>query len=84
MFAFIKEKYSGSEDSILDFNEAFTEAEVGRITKMKISRMQLSENGKDVLDESIHSLKESMAKKAAEGTNSIEGLNELLEKIRKD
>ena len=64
------------------FDEKFTEDEVGRITRMKINRMQLTENGVDVVNDSINSLKKAVNKKLSQTTNTYEGLNELLTKMR--
>ena len=67
-----------------DFNELFTPAEIGRITKMKITRMELSDNGIEVLIDSINTLKKAVDKKNAGTTNTHEGLENLLQKLRKD
>ena len=82
IFRFIKETSDGSYYSIGDFNEAFSADEVGRITAMKLSRMNLTENGDNVLEESISSLRKSMEKKMSTSTNTYEGLNDLLNKKR--
>ena len=82
IFRHLKESYCSDNDEALFFDEAFSPEEVGRITKMKISRMQLSGNGDDVLYESIKSLKDSMAKEDAGKTDSIEALNKLLDNMR--
>ncbi len=41
----------------------FTEDEVGRIVKMRVSRMELSDNGEEVFRESVENLKTEGAKK---------------------
>ena len=56
IFIYLLESYHNSDDSHSDINEKFTEDEVGRITRMKINRMQLTENGVDVVNDSINSL----------------------------
>ena len=63
-----------------DINDTFTSDEVGRITKMKISRMQLSDNGEQVLRDCIQNLKSSVEKKKTEKTNTYEGLKALLDR----
>ena len=83
VFQFIKQSYMVDGSSIDDINEAFTPEEVGRITKMKICRMQLAENGISVLRESIASLRDSMQKKVAEKVSTIDDLNKLLSSKRK-
>lgn len=82
VFKFVKERSDASWASLPDFNEAFNTDEVGRITKMKISRMALVENGEVVLDESIASLKKSVQKKNSAVTNTLEGLDNLLKSKR--
>ena len=83
MFEFIKQSYELGGSAIDDINGAFSPEEVGRITKMKIGRMQLAENGISVLRESIGSLRESMQKKVAEKVSTIDDLNKLLSSKRK-
>lgn len=82
IFKFIKDTSDGSYHNIGDFNEVFSPAEVGRITAMKLSRMNLTENGDRVLEESIESLRKSMEKKMSTSTDTYEGLNDLLNKKR--
>ncbi len=79
VFSYIKSSYGG-DDSMTDINDVFTSDEVGRITKMKISRMQLTDNGPKVLDDCIQNLKSSVDKKKTEKTNTYEDLKALLEK----
>ena len=83
IFVFLKNDYFSERANSVDFNDGFSPEEVGRITKMKISRMQLAENGEDVLLECINSLRSSVQKKTAEKVSSIEELNNLLKSIRK-
>ena len=65
VFAFLREAYEeGRSPDILD--EAFTPEEVGRITKMKIARLQLSENGEEVLRESVAQLRRAVGEKREE------------------
>ena len=83
VFSYIESSYY-RDDSMLDMNDAFTSDEVGRITKMKISRMQLTDNGADVLESCIQNLKSSINKKKSEKTNTYEGLQALLNKKRQE
>ena len=82
VFSYICESY-GNDDSMTDINDIFTSDEVGRITKMKINRMQLSDNGENVLDDCIRNLKSSVEKKKTEKTNTYEGLKALLDKKKR-
>ena len=63
-------------------NEIFTSDEVGRLTQIKYKRMDLSDNGCDVLLSSINSLKNVLSKKKSENINSIDALKELLNNKR--
>lgn len=83
VFSYIESSYH-RDDTMLDMNDAFTSDEVGRITKMKISRMQLTDNGADVLESCIQNLKSSIDKKKSEKTNTYEGLQALLNKKRQE
>ena len=57
IFIYLKESFSSPERLTDDINQSFTPEEIGRMTKMKLARMQLGDNGVDVLKESIESLK---------------------------
>lgn len=83
VFARIREAYLEKTDNLIDFNESFTEDEVGRITRMKLSRMQLTNNGIDVLTEAIESLKEAVRRKSNESVSSFDALNKILDIKRK-
>ena len=65
-----------------DINEVFSTEEVGRITKMKIARMELSDNGDEVLRESIEGLKNAMRKKTAGQVENPEDLSRLIRELR--
>ena len=82
VFLYIRSSY-GVDDSMIDINDVFSSDEVGRITKMKISRMQLLDNGEQVLENCIQNLKSSVEKKKTEKTNTYEGLQALLDKKKR-
>jgi DNA primase len=82
IFEFVKKCYV-SDDKVDEMNEIFSPEEIGRITKMKINRMQLAENGPSVLRESIDSLRSSLQRKNAETVSSIDDLNKLINSMRK-
>ena len=84
VFEYMRTAYFENGDSHSDLNEHFSADEVGRIMRMKIGRMQLTDNGDAVLRDSIDSLRSSMRKKASQQTNTYEGLNKLLANKRKD
>ena len=83
VFEYLRNSYYDVADSQSDINDSFTADEVGRITRMKISRMALTENGNEVLLDSIDALKKSMRKKSSQKTNTYEGLNAILDSKRK-
>ena len=77
----MKSSYDNN-DTFADLNEVFSPAEVGRITKMKLDRMGLNDNGDAVFDESLNALKSSMQKKTAQQTSTPDQLAELISKLR--
>ncbi len=82
IFEYIRTCYENGDTRFTGMNEVFSEDEVGRISKMKIARMQLTTNGDEVLLESISSLKRSREKESAKNTDSIDSLNEILKRKR--
>ena len=51
---------------------------------MKLTRMELTENGNDVLLEAIERLKRSVSKKNNEKNSSMDNLTKLLEQKKKN
>ena len=82
IFVYLKNAYFNGDDSHYDIDESFTPDECGRITKMKISRMELTENGTEVLTDSIEKLRRSVSKKNNEKNSSIDSLTRLIEQKR--
>ena len=82
IFAYMRDAYISKDDSHADLDAYFTPEEIGRITKMKLARMSLSDNGEQVLLDSISSLKEAVRKKTSQQTNTYEELNRLLSQKR--
>ena len=70
------------EDSHSDMSEFFTPDEMGRLTRMKLSRMGLTENGTVVLLDAIETLKNSVRKKQAETNCTYEGIEKILKNKR--
>ena len=83
IFIYIKNAYYDS-DVFPNLNEVFTAEEIGRITRIKNERMELTNNGEDVLIESINALKSSMKKKEAVSATTFDQLAELIKKMRSD
>lgn len=82
IFTFLKEEYVAEDrpDSALD--RAFSAEEIGRITKLKLSRMSLTENGDEVLLDAIDGLRRSMQKQSAGQASSIADLDRMLSAMR--
>ena len=81
VFNYVKASYENG-DVFSDPNEIFTPEELGRITKIKLSRMNLENNGDEVLKESIKALKSSMQKKSAEKATNADELTKLINSLR--
>ncbi len=71
-----------AEDSGVEPDEVFTPEEVGRITKMRIERMELSDNGDEVFDESVAGLKNAVQKQETKQVASGEELTKLIAGLR--
>jgi DNA primase len=84
IFSYIKRAFREGDEHLITMNEEFTQDEIGRISRMKIRRMELSSNDDTVLLECIDNLKKSVDKKTSEKTDTIDKLNEILSKKRVD
>ena len=84
IFCYLRDAYHSGDESHLDMDACFTPDERGRITKMKLNRMELTENGVDVLLEIIDRLRRSVSKKNNEKNSSLDSLARLLEAKKKD
>ena len=84
IFEYLNGAYKNGDDNFISMNDEFTPDEMGRISKMKVTRMQLSSNDDAVLLEAIETLRKSLDKKSAEKTDTIDKLNEILLKKRTD
>ncbi len=83
VFTFIKDNTDNGfyDDKRLD--EIFTPEEVGRITKMKVSRMSLQNNGVNVFLDIVKTLKDSVDdKKSEESVSTLEDISELINRKR--
>ncbi len=83
IFIYMRDAFASGDDYLAGINEAFTQDEVGRISRMKVSRMQFA-NGGDVLQSSIDALKRSLSKRASENSSSFDALAEVLRRKRDD
>lgn len=84
VFAYLAAAYEkGESPDLLD--EHFDPDEVGRITKMKVSRMQLTDNGPAVFAEGVRSLRSLVRnQRAQEGGMTLSALSDLINRRRDD
>ena len=67
---------------LVTISASFTPEQLGRITELKLARMQLDSNDTDVLLECIGNLKTAVEGKRSEGENPLNRLDLLLKKKR--
>ena len=84
IFNYLQNAYNVQDENLTTLNEEFTQDEIGRISRMKVRRMELSSNDDTVLIECINNLKKSVDKKTSEKTDTIDQLQVLLSKKRAD
>ena len=84
IFAYLKKSHHEGDDNLVTINDEFTPEEIGRISKIKIMRMELASSDLKILEESIEMLKRSVGKKEAKEANTIDKLNEILGKKRSE
>ena len=84
IFTAIKQAYAADDDRLVTLNESFTPEEMGRISKMKVARMNVASSDVSILTECIETLRRSVEKKDAKNTDTIDKLNEILAKKRTD
>ena len=78
VFTYLYDAYTVAEDSHADLDEVFNPDEVGRITKMKINRMQLTDNGGEVLLGAIEQLRNAVRKKQNSTGATLDTLTALI------
>ena len=70
---------SEEREAARDINEIFSSDEIGRITRMKVQRMQLTENGESVFRESVDNLRDAVkGQLEKENGLTIESLSDLI------
>ena len=82
MFDFLKASYECGDDNLVSMNDTFSPEEVGRITKIKVARMQFESNDDTVLSACIEALKASIEKKRIETASTSEELAALIQSKR--
>lgn len=83
IFNYLSDAYFSPTGDAADINESFTPEEIGRITKMKLSRMNLC-NSMEILNETVNSLKLAVQQKDAESVTTLDELNNLLNTLRNE
>ena len=85
VFTYIRDALGEVESESSLLNERFTPDEIGRITKMRLSRMQLTDNGDGVFRSAVEGLRsEVSAKRMADEGNSLALLDGILKRKRND
>lgn len=85
MFTHIKQAYEKFEDPNREIDNVFTPLEVGRITKIKLARMQLTQNGDEVFDDAVCALKLAMKKQKSETEEvTLDSLADLIQQMREN
>ena len=79
IFSYLKKAYEESNEHLYDISDVFTPEESGRISKMRIARLNIS-NGEDVLLESISALKKTVQNNASGQTTSISDLESIIKR----
>ena len=82
VFRYLSEEYAGEDRPDLHLDGTFTPEETGRITKIKLARMALTDNGDEVLDDALRALRSSVQVKHSEDVGTYEELDELLRSMR--
>ncbi len=83
VFLYIRQVLLDDPDDSEHLNRDFTTEEIGRITRMKVRRMELSDNSETVFLESVQFLKDALRQKnAAEAPPTLETLQSLLNQKR--
>ena len=83
IFIYLKEAHLAGNDSLYDISEFFTPEENGRISRMRINRLDIS-NGEDVLSESIAALKKAIESSKGGQATSIDALNEMIRRRQQE
>ncbi len=85
VFLYIRDALGEGESESNILNERFTPDEIGRITRMRLSRMQLTDNGDEVFRSAVLGLRsEVSAKRMADEGNSLALLDGILKRKRND
>ncbi len=85
VFVYIRDCLGESESESNELNARFEPDEIGRITKMRLDRMRLSDNGDAVFADSVAGLRREVgARRAAESGDAMAALAGILQQKRND
>ncbi len=83
IFAYLRDCSTDGVADVAALYERFTDEEISRITEIKVSRMDLSNNSDSVFIESVEALRRAMkAKQLEEGTTTLSDLESLVRGMR--
>ena len=83
IFNYLKEAHRSGNDHLFDLNDVFTAEEVGRISRMKVARLDLT-NTDDVLLESISALKKAVQNNASGQTTTMTDLAQIIQRRQQE
>ena len=83
IFSYLEAAYASGNEHLVDINDAFTSEEVGRISRMKVARLTLS-NDDAVLLESIAALKKAVQSNADGQTTSMSDLEAIIKRRQQE
>ena len=83
IFTYLRDAHSEGNDTLYNMSEFFSPEENGRISRMRINRLNIS-NGEDVLVESISALKKAIAANSSGQATSIDALNEMIRRRQQE
>lgn len=81
-FVYLRQAHAAHTDPNASLDETFSPAEIGRITKMKLARMELTDNGDEVLADAVLRLKEAVRRTQSKETTTLDDLSSLILSLR--
>ena len=83
IFTYLRDAHAEGNDTLYNMSEFFTPEENGRISRMRINRLNIS-NGEDVLVESVSALKRAITANSSGKATSIDALNEMIRRRQQE
>ncbi len=86
IFNYITECCDGPQLDATELNLRFTEEEIGRITELKVMRLELTDNGREAFRESVSALREALQRHRSmtSAATSLSDLDSLIRSLRKE